>query len=270
MTVPPRLRRSAPTLAAERTVFAVDPLTRMVAESIADEVLTELSWVLSTERPDSELSLLLSLSSDHTLAAQVSPTLSAILQAAQRAQAVSSGWYRPIRLSRELTGGEVVELDTRTRRLTLPRGTELDLWDIGCAWAADRIMERVQDADPFASLAIVVGSSVSAVGAAWEISEALDEDYTVLDPALQRGARAFALLSDQTRTAGAEVWDGVAVSADGAVEALAFAGSAEELGRMAPEWIETVGAQAELRPSRPGRIFGRRRVRTDRWAAKGL
>ena len=159
MTVPPRLRRSAPTLAAERTVFAVDPLTRMVAESIADEVLTELSWVLSTERPDSELSLLLSLSSDHTLAAQVSPTLSAILQAAQRAQAVSSGWYRPIRLSRELTGGEVVELDTRTRRLTLPRGTELDLWDIGCAWAADRIMERVQDGSPdFVNYPIILKS----------------------------------------------------------------------------------------------------------------
>ena len=260
MAVPPRLRRSAPTLTAQRTVSAVDPLTRMVAESIADEVLSDLSWVLSTERPDSELSLLLSLSSDHALTAQISPTL----------WAVSSGWYRPIRLSRELTGGEIVELDTRTRRLTLPRGTELDLWDIGCARAADRIMERVQEADPFASLAIVVGSSVSAVGAAWEISEALGEDLTVLDPALQRGARAFAVLCEQTRGVGAEVWDAVAVSADSAVDALAFAGSAEELGRMAPEWLETVGAQAELRPSRPGRLFGRRRVRTAGWAAKDM
>ena len=270
MAVPPRLRRSAPTLTAQRTVSAVDPLTRMVAESIADEVLSDLSWVLSTERPDSELSLLLSLSSDHALTAQISPTLCAVLKAAQRAQAVSSGWYRPIRLSRELTGGEIVELDTRTRRLTLPRGTELDLWDIGCARAADRIMERVQEADPFASLAIVVGSSVSAVGAAWEISEALGEDLTVLDPALQRGARAFAVLCEQTRGVGAEVWDAVAVSADSAVDALAFAGSAEELGRMAPEWLETVGAQAELRPSRPGRLFGRRRVRTAGWAAKDM
>lgn len=270
MSVPPSLRRSAPTLTAGSTVFAVDPLTRMIAASIADEVLSELSWVLSTERPDSELSLLLSLSADHSISAQVSPTLGAVLEAAQRAQAVSSGWYRPIRLAREGSDGEVVEFDATTRHLVLPRGTQLDLWDIGCAWAVDRIMERVQEADPFASLAIVVGSSVAAVGAAWEISEVLDGDLTILDPALQRGARAFAVLSDQTRSLGAEVWDGVAVSAEDAVSALAFAGSAEELGRMAPEWIETVGGQAELRPARPAPLFGRRRMRTARWAAKGL
>ena len=270
MIMPPRLCRSAPALGAPDPIRAIDPLTRMIAASIADEVLADLSRALSTERPEAELPLLLARSAEHDVSAQVSPALASIISAARRAQAISSGWYRPIRVAPGRGDAPAVDLDPEARRVVLPRGTRADLWDIGCAWAADRIMARVQETDPFASLAVVVGPAVVAVGAAWEISEALDGEHTVLDPALQRGARAFAVLTDQRASAGAEVWDSVIVSADDAVSAMAFAGSAEDLGRLAPEWTETVGAQAELRPARPSRLFGRRRVRTSAWAAKGL
>lgn len=277
MTVPPGVRTSS-LLVAARTVHSADPLTRMVAESIADEVLEDLSWALSPRRAESELNLLNSLSADHSFAARVSPTLAAVLEAAVRAEQVSGGWYRPIRTADAEQEAPDLEFDPTTRRLVLPRGTQLDLHDVGCAWAAERILERMAEADPFASLAVQVGPAVASVGAAWEISEALEGELTILDPALQRGQRSFAVLepSDEAEQAssGAErrqrTWGTVAVAAQDAVAAVAMAGAAEELGRVAPEWIETVGGQGELRPQRSHSVFGRRRVRTSGWAARGL
>lgn len=276
MTARPGLHVSAPPLSGSDAVYAVDPLTRLIAASIADEVLAHLTWALSASRPDSELSRLCARSAERSLAVTVSPVLAAVLAAAQRAERMSGGWFRPIRSPQAEAGIPELRFDPETRHLVLPRGTQLDLWDVGCAWAAERILERVEQTDPFAAVAVVVGPAVVAVGAAWEISEALQGELTVLDPALQRGRRRFAVLGGDAGDPSASpsrrrrCWDRVAVAADDAVRAIALAGSTQRLGQVAPDWIQAVGGEAELRSARSVPFLGQRRVRTEQWAARGL
>lgn len=276
MTARPILHGSAPALRGGDAVFAVDPLTQQIAASIADEVLTDLAWALSAAPPESELSRLSARCAERSLAATVSPVLAAVLAAALRAEALSAGRFRPIRVPQATVGIPELRFDPETRRLILPRGTEFDLWAVGCAWAAECILERIEQTDPFAAVAVVVGPAVVAVGAAWEISEALQGELTVLDPALQRGRRRFAVLqADDTEPAAAPprrrpCWDRVAVAADDAVRAVALAGATERLGHVAPDWIQAVGGEAELRSARSVPFRGRRRVRTEQWAARGL
>lgn len=276
MTVRPSLHGSAPPLSGSDAVFATDPLTQLIAASIADEVLTDLAWVLSASRPESELSRLSARSAERSLAATVSPVLAAVLAAAQRAETMSGGWFRPIRSPQAAAGIPELRFDPETRHLVLPRGTELDLWAVGCAWAAEHILERIEQTDPFATVAVVVGPAVVTVGAAWEISEALQGELTVLDPALQRGRRRFGVLqTDEAEPTSAPprrrpCWDRIAVAADDAVRAVALAGATQRLGPVAPDWIQAVGGEAELRSARSVPFRGQRRVRTEQWAARGL
>lgn len=203
MTIP-AVRRGSCLVSATKAVRATEPLTRLIACSVADRVLEDLSAAVSPDRVDSELAMIHAFAEHGDVDVEVSASLCAVLLHAQEAARLSGGLVDPVvGVAIDAQTGhrmpvpsrEPYRLDADRRRLFLRRGTVLDLWNIGCAWAAEEIVGRVSMEDPAASLAVVVGPSVVAVGAAWEISEALDCDLTVLDPALRCGLRSFAVFN---------------------------------------------------------------------------
>lgn len=312
MTIP-AVRRTNRLLNAARAVHATESLTRLIACSVADDVLEQLSTAVDRDRVDSEITLLNAFAAHDDVTMDVSPVLCAILLRAQGASRLSGGLVDPVvGIAAEGTGGATAvlgpdapyEFDAEAGCVHLRRGTVLDLWSIGCAWAAEEIVEQVIVQDPAASLAVVVGPAVVSVGAAWEISDALGRGFAALESPLRCGLRSFAVLhadgaqaqgaaaaqgllptsevkpSDQgaagsTRADGDPVpesvpgpwWDRAAVGAEDAVQALTFALMAQRLGDVAQEHIVQAGAQAEFVGPRAGTPW-RRRVRTPGWVPR--
>lgn len=312
MTIP-AVRRTSRLLSASRVVHATESLTRLIACSVADSVLEELSTAVDRDRVDSEMALLNAFADHDDVTMDVSQVLRAILLQAQAASRLSGGLVDPVigisGQTSTATGSHLrphapYQFDAEAGTLYLRKGTVLDLWDIGCAWAAEEIVAQVIRQDPAASLAVVVGPAVASVGAAWEISDALGRGFAVLDSPLRCGLRSFALLHsagvqaettaagyrELAATQGAAVaedsapnglrardtsqenmaspwWDRAAAGAEDAVQALTFALMAQRLGDVAQEHIVQAGAQAEFVGPR-GATPWRRRVRTAGWAPR--
>lgn len=310
MTIP-AVRRTSRLLSASRVVHATEALTRLIACSVADDVLEELSAAVDRDRVDSELALLNAFADHDDVTMDVSQVLCAILLHAQAASRLSGGLVDPVigisgqtstATRSHLRPHAPYEFDPEAGTLYLRKGTVLDLWDIGCAWAAEEIVAQVIRQDPAASLAVVVGPAIASVGAAWEISDALGRGFAVLDSPLRCGLRSFAVL--HTSGVPAEIaaadcrelastpgavrpgdpapnsfsaretsqenmaspwWDRAAVGAEDAVQALTLALMAQRLGDVAPEHFLQAGAQAEFVGPR-GATPWRRRVRTAGWA----
>ncbi|KAA9395395.1 FAD:protein FMN transferase [Kocuria coralli] len=295
------VRRGSGLVSAGRVVHAIDPLTRLVACSVADRVLEDLSSAVQDDRCDSEIALLNSRAVHDDVSIMTSPALTAILRRAQEAARMSGGLVDPV-VGMALTDGrqghaglgpvEPYRFDADQHRLDLRRGTVLDLWDIGCAWAAEEIVAQVVREDPAATLAVVVDLAVVSVGAAWEISEALEETLPVLDSPLRCGLRSFAILDhsgprtgtqdealgDATEVpspapgtsaeaAWAPWWERAVVGAGDAVQALTFGLMAERLGDGISEHIVDAGGQAEF-VGPPGEAAPRHRLRTPGWVPR--
>lgn len=302
MTIP-AVRRTSRLLNATRAVHATESLTRLIARSVADDVLEQLSTAVDRDRVDSEIALLNAFAAHDDVTMDISQVLCAILLHAQEASRLSGGLVDPV-VGMFATGsaGAVAlagsdapyEFDADTSTLHLRQGTVLDLWNLGCAWAAEEIVSQVIVQDPAASLAVVVGPAVVSVGAAWEISDALGHGFAALESPLRCGLRSFAVLhtdgsalhtdgsallgegADQTGPAGGQAaldsaptawWDRVAVGAEDAVQAITFALMAQRLGDVAQDHMVRAGAEAEFVGPRVGTPW-RRRVRTSGWVPR--
>ncbi|MDO5618662.1 FAD:protein FMN transferase [Kocuria sp.] len=293
MTIP-AIRRSSRLLNATKAVHATDSLTRLIACSVAAETLESLAAAVDRDRLDSELATINTLAAHDQLTTEVSSALAAILLHAQEAARVSGGLVDPVvGISGDVapTGGQQdwrghapYFFDADHRVLHVRRGTVLDLWNIGCAWAAEEIVAQVIVQDPAASLAVVVGPAVVSVGAAWEIGEALSQEYAALQPPLRCGLRSFAVLQpgsfealpehtdsqagiEHVPHAGGPWWDRAAVGAEDAIQAVTFALMAQRLGDSTFEHIVRAGGQAEFVGPRGGTPL-RRRLRTPGWVPR--
>lgn len=296
MTVP-ATRRSRGPESATPAVHATEPLTHLIAGGVADSVFDELSRAVGTDRADSELTMFHAFAAHDDVVMEVSGTFAAILERAQEASRLSGGLVHPVVEMAPTDSGGAVHLlhpddpfvyDAATGRLYLRRGTVLDLWDIGCAWAAEEIVSRVLEADPAAALAAVVGPAVVSVGAAWEIVDALGQEFSSLHLPLRCGLRSFAVLGSTARITGPRAltpdavtgavraesavvhgrwWDSAVVGADDAVRALTFAMMAERLGGEAFDYIVDGGAEAEFQ-GYVGAETRLRLLRTPGWVPK--
>ncbi|NKE08524.1 MULTISPECIES: FAD:protein FMN transferase [Kocuria] len=295
MTIP-AVRRTSRLLNATRAVHATESLTRLIACSVADDVLEQLSTAVDRDRVDSEIALLNAFAAHDDVTMDVSPVLCAILLHAQEASRLSGGLVdHVVGMSATGSAGTAArtgrdapyEFDADTSTLYLRQGTVLDLWNLGCAWAAEEIVAQVIMQDPAASLAVVVGPAVVSVGAAWEISDALGQGFAALESPLRCGLRSFAVLhthgvvptgestgqmepaEDQAaqNTAPTAWWDRVAVGAEDAVQAITFVLMAQRLGDVAQDHLARAGAEAEFVGPRTGTPW-RRRVRTPGWVPR--
>lgn len=287
MTIP-AVRRGNCIVSVAQAVHCTESLTRLIACSVTDDVLERLSAAVNPDRVDSELALLNAFASHGDVDMEVSPTLGAILLHAQQAARLSGGLVDPVvgidaapaPSTAVLMAGEHYAFDADQHRIHVRRGTVLDLWDIGCAWAAEEIVAKVIMEDPAATLAVVVGPAIVCVGAAWEISEALGQDLSALDLPLRCGLRSFAILRHDPgahgQGPGAESvdaappspwWDRATVGAEDAVQAVTLTLMAERLGDEAFEHIRQAGGQAEFVGPR-GSTALRRRLRTPGWVPK--
>lgn len=301
MTIP-AVRRSSRLLSASKAVYATESLTRLIACSVADEILERLTIAVDRDRADSEIALLNAFAEHDDVTMEVSPALSAILLQAQEAARLSGGLVDPVVGIAGDSGAHIAtegsgvpySFDPDRHVLYMRRGTVLDLWNIGCAWAAEEIVARVVMQDPAASFAVVVGPAVVSVGAAWEISDALEQDFAMLQAPLRCGLRSFAILHQhlpnntahadgegRRSASSADVasaphecssgdapeaawWDRASVGAEDAVQAITLALMAQRLGESAFDHIVQAGGQAEFVGPR-GRTPLRRRMRTPGW-----
>ena len=269
------------------------------ARRIAERVRRDVAAAVAPGRIDSELSLLNRFAEHEDVDVVVGPLLAQLIGAALLAARLTSGLVDPT------TGGAAwraqdgldarpapgighLELDARTRRLRLRRGTVLDLTAVADAWAADRTVQLFTEAHPGHALVTRVGGAL-AVGGPPTAAVALAGTPPVApapgavsaDPGLAPGTWAAlvaggrrglsvpsrpvgALVNPVTGAAAASPWERVVVAAGSAVEAQAYAGAAHVLGWDAPGWVAACGAEGEFTGSRPGSTL-RRRLRTPGW-----
>lgn len=281
MTIP-AVRRSSRLLEASKAVYATESLTRLIACSVADDILERLTVAVDRDRADSEIALLNAFAEHDDVTMEVSPALAAILLHAQEAARLSGGLVDPVigiaggtegYMASGIGGGAPYSFDSNQRVLHIRRGTVLDLWNIGCAWAAEEIVAQVIMQDPAASFAVVVGPALVSVGAAWEITEALGHEFSMLHAPLRCGLRSFAILhqnpaenTSPAHGAGADFawWDRASIGAEDAVQAITLGLMAERLGESAFDHILQAGGQAEFVGPRSGTPL-RRRMRTPGW-----
>lgn len=259
---------------------------------LAERVRREVSGAVAPERIDSELSLLNRFAEHEDVDVVVGAVLAEILAAALRTARLTSGLVDPTTggaawraqdglPARPAPGIGHLELDLPARRLRMRRGTVLDLTEVADAWAADRTVRLFAEAFPGHGLVARAGGVLAVAGPPAEVAAlaatpgpgpgaALDPGtWTGLVLAGRRGLAVLprpgsALVNPVTGAAAQSPWDRVAVAAQSAVEAQAYARAAHVLGADAPGWVAACGAEGEFTGSRPGSTL-RRRLRTPGW-----
>lgn len=279
------------------TVRTPDADLQVEARRLAERVRREVSCAVAPERIDSELSLLNRFAEHEDVDVVVGPVLAEILAAALRTTRLTSGLVDPTTggaawraqdglPARPAPGIGHLDLDLPARRLRMRRGTVLELTEVADAWAADRTVRLFAEAFPGHGLSVPVGGVLAVAGppvpaAALAAAPGRTGPDTALAPgawaglvtAGRRGLAVLprpggALVDPATGAAAESPWDRVAVAADSAVEAQAYARAAHVLGWDAPGWVAACGADGEFTGTRPGTVL-RRRLRTPGWPQPG-
>ena len=284
-------------IGCEHAVLVTDPAALDPAAALAEDLVAQLDLAASRFRPDSEVSRIAERALDGDAMVVVSPLLGGCVDAALHAadvtdglvdptvgRAVAASGYdadldvvrsRPAEASPSSTaavpGWRSLAYDSRTRLLTVPQGTLLDLGATAKAYAADLIAQRLADQLPGGFL-VNLGGDIAVSGQlppdGWEIG--VEDDRGVVRQVVVSTGQAVTTSSTQRRTwtmagekrhhivdprtgrAAPAVWAQVSCAGVSAVEANAASTAAIVLGPEAPEWLSGHGIPARLDPALPG------------------
>ncbi len=292
-------------IGCDHAVLVTDPAALAPAARLAEDLVAELDRAASRFRPDSEVSRIAELrgaddeSEENDVMVVVSALLGGCIEAALHAADITDGLVDPT-VGRAVAasgydadldavrrragdapdrsavptqptepapvpGWRRVAYDPRTRLLTVPRGTRLDLGATAKAYAADLVAERLAARLPGGFLVnlggdIAVSGTIPADG--WEIG--VEDHRGVVSQVVVSTGQAIATSSTQVRTwtqagehrhhvvdprtghTAASVWALVSCAGVNAVEANAASTAAIVLGTEAPAWLEGHGIPARL------------------------
>lgn len=288
---PPVGRAQFRAISTSNTILTTDPRAAVPAARIAQDYLAELDRAVSRFRPDSEVSLLAARARTRPASAFVSPTFADHLATALRmarntgglvdptvgSALVASGYDEDIDAVRArrfplpdtrrpaVPGWSAVRLSQATRRVTVPRGTLLDLGATAKAYAAD-VLAALLPAQLPGGFLVDLGGDIAVAGdtpvGGWQIGvedangqvlqvvastgqavatsstrhrrwrSATGERHHIIDPRIGRTAPA--------------TWAQVTCAAPTAVEANAAATAAIVLGPSGPAWLQEQGVAARL------------------------
>ncbi len=274
------------------TVLVTEPEAMGPAARIAEEHVARLDAAASRFRPDSELSRITARARADAVTVTVSPILGDCIDAALHAARLTDGIVDPtvggavaaagydadlaevqsrpdapvaVPDASPRTGWREVDYRAREHRLTVPRGSQIDLGATAKAAAADAIAAELADLLPGAFL-VNLGGDIATSGTdpegGWPIAVADHLGHTL--QVIAGHGQAFATSSTQKRTwrqggrrrhhiidtrtgEPADVtWVQVTCAAATAVEANAASTAAIVLGTAAPAWLEERGIPARL------------------------
>lgn len=287
---PAGARRSWPALGTTCTVLVTDGATLEAACATVAAVLELADGTYSRFRTDSELSRL-NGAGRPTI---VSPLLAEALEAALRAARLTDGAVDPTvgRAMRALgygadfatlagrdvpfelrleavPGWQVVGCERDTRRVTLPRGVELDLGSVGKALAADHAAAAAHQATE-AGVLVSLGGDIATAGTApapgWPILVADDSGAPADGPGevvritggaiatssttvrrwTQDGVQRHHLVDPATGRPAVSPWRTATVAAGSCVDANTVATAAIVKADRAPDWLAAVGLPTRL------------------------
>lgn len=278
-------------ISSVHTIVATDPTAAAPAARVAQDYLAALDQAVSRFRPDSEVSLLAARARRGPASAFVSPIFADHLQTALRmaratgglvdptigAAVVASGYDADIDAVRArrfphpdtrraaVPGWGSVHFSAATRRVTVRRGTLLDLGATAKAYAAD-VLAALLPAPLPGGFLVDLGGDIAIAGetppAGWQIGieDARGQILQVVASTGQAVATSSTQLRRWTSTSGERhhivdprtgltagaTWAQVTCTAPTAVEANAAATAAIVLGPDAPAWLERQGFAARL------------------------
>jgi thiamine biosynthesis lipoprotein len=278
-------------ISTSNTILATDPRCAAPAARIAQAYLAQLDHAVSRFRPDSEVSLLAARARHDSASTFVSPVLADHLGVALRMARMTAGLVDPtvgwavvasgydedieaVRARRNpspdtrraaVPGWGAVRFASATRRVTVPRGTLLDLGATAKAYAADVLAARLPAELPGGFL-VDLGGDIAVSGESppggWQvgIEDAEGRIRQVVASTGQAVATSSTrhrrwrsqtgerhhIIDPRTGLTAATTWAQVTCSAETAVEANAAATAAIVLGREAPAWLEEQGVAARL------------------------
>ncbi|GGM86454.1 FAD:protein FMN transferase [Terrabacter tumescens] len=285
-------------IGTSNAVLVTRPEVLPEAVEIAQRHLREVDRAVSRFRPDSEVSLLAARASRAPAEAFASPVFTAYLQAALRVARLTGGLVDPtvgsalvaegydgdLDLVRSRAGfhqvrvagvprWHTVHLNVSARRVSVARGTLLDLGASAKAYAADCIADLLAESLP-GGFAVNLGGDVAVSGDLPEHGWAIGVEDAVgaVRQVVTSTGQAIATSSTQLRvwdtddgprhhivdprtghTAPA-VWAQVSCAAATCLEANAASTAAIVLGADAPEWLAQQGVPARLE-TRDGRVL---------------
>lgn len=283
-------RRTWPALGTTCTVLTTETAALERACAVVANELGLVDATYSRFRPDSELSRL-NRAGRPTI---VSPLLAEALEAALRAARVSDGAVDPtvgramravgyeadygmlagrdvplILRIEALPGWRAIDYQGTTRRVTLPRGVELDLGSVGKALAADRAVAAAHHAAGVGVL-VSLGGDIATAGAGpvpgWPIlvaddsaapangpgevvrimSGAIATSSTAVRRWTQDGIERHHLIDPATGAPAVSPWRTATVVACSCVDANTVATAVIIKGAQAPAWLASVGLPTRL------------------------
>jgi thiamine biosynthesis lipoprotein len=288
---PPLGRATFRAISTANTILTTDPRAAVPATRIAQDYLAELDRAVSRFRPDSEVSLLAARARTRSASAFVSPTFADHLATALRmarntgglvdptvgSALVASGYDEDIDAVRArrsplpdtrrpaVPGWSAVRLSQTTRRVTVPRGTLLDLGATAKAHAADVLAALLPTQLPGGFL-VDLGGDIAVAGetpvGGWQIGveEASGQVLQVVASTVQAVATSSTrhrrwssptgerhhIIDPRTGRTAPATWAQVTCAAPSSVEANAAATAAIVLGTSGPAWLQEQGVAARL------------------------
>ncbi|HYO85739.1 MAG TPA: FAD:protein FMN transferase [Dermatophilaceae bacterium] len=281
-------------IGCQHTILTPNSASLAPGAELAERMVNELDRAASRFRPDSEVSRIAELAVGVDAVVVVSPLLGGCIEAALHAADITDGLVdptvgravaafgydadldvvrrRPTDLGEPgraptsvIPGWRTVRFDARTRLLTAPSGSLLDLGATAKAFAADVIAARLAEQLPGGFLVNLGGDiavSGELPGAGWEIGvedhhgvtrqvvvstgQAVATSSTQLRRWTQGTEQRHHILDPRTGRTAASVWAQVSCAGASAVEANAASTAAVILGTDAPAWLEGRGIPARL------------------------
>ena len=287
-------RHTFSAIGCEHTILTLDEAALAPAASLAEHFLEDLDWAASRFRPDSEVSCIAERATVEDVLVVVSPLLGRCVQAALHAAeitdglvdltvgraVVASGYDADLAVVRGrpadgvprtgapaavVPGWRTVRYDPRTRLLTAPRGSLLDLGASAKAVAADVIATLLRQHLPGGFL-VNLGGDIAVSGqlpdGGWRIGvedhngvtsqvvvsrgQAVTTSSTRLRTWRQGTERRHHIVDPRTGRTALPVWAQVSCAGTSAVEANAASTAAVVLGAEAPAWLQARGVPARL------------------------
>lgn len=290
-------RHAFSAIGCSNCVLTTDATTVAEAGRVAEKVVAELDTVASRFRADLEISRISSRAVGADAHVIVSPLLGSCIEAALHAADITDGLVDPTvgaavavtgydadlavvrrrgTLRREaipgagkepatVPGWRAVAYDVRTRLLSVPRGTVLDLGATAKAHAADLIAARLP-AELGGGFLVNLGGDIAVSGllpvGGWDIG--VEDERRVVRQVVVSAGQAVATSSTRVRTwvvegerrhhivdprtgrTAAGTWDQVTCAGISALEANAASTAAVVLGPEAPDWLTGHGIPARL------------------------
>ncbi len=292
LTAEPILGRvSFRAISSTHTILTTDVRCVAPAARIARDYLAELDRAVSRFRPDSEVSLLAARAATEPASAFISPVFADHLDAALRMARMTGGLVDPTVGSAVAASGYDVDIDAvrarrfpspdvrraavpgwravhfsgATRRVSVPRGTLLDLGATAKSYAADVLAARLLAQLPGGFL-VDLGGDIAVSGetpaGGWQIGiedehgrisqvvGSIGQAVATSSTRLRRWSSATGdrhhIIDPRTGLTAPSTWAQVTCTAATALEANAAATAAIVLGPDAPEWLEHQGIAARL------------------------